>query len=159
MISYSFRRRKIVKGSFRNDKLIRKRYDYTLIFSLLSHFNHFLTIIIKWFDSFKYTVIYGSIGNVEGEVRSKIKIKINSRDEKYRDSYLYDSTFLSTGYEKKKEGSKINWDNAPTYKSIHPTDHELKKMHSRFIDKAFFNFKENNNEVDEKNPKEIDLGF
>lgn len=161
-ISYSFYRRRISKKSFRNDRLIRKRFDYTLIYSILRHFNIFLYKILNWFDSFKYTIIYGDISNVEGDIRSRIKLKINSRDEKYKDSFLYDSTFLSKGYENKKKASKVNWDNARVYSSIHPTDDELKSLHSKFIDKAFFNFDSTVKKPDKKKTSdsgEIKLDF
>jgi hypothetical protein len=153
-LSYSFYIRKISKKSFRNDRLIRKRFDYTLVFSLLTHLNLFLHKVLDWFDTFKYTVIYGDISNVEGDIRSKVKLKINSRDEKYKGSFLYDSTFLSKGYENKQKNSNMNWDNAPVYSSIHPTDEELKSLHSKFIDKAFFGF-DSRADTEQKKSKDL----
>jgi len=152
---YSFYKQKITKTSLRSNKRVRKRYDYNTIFALLRHLTNKIYRIVSWFDTFTYTQISGSISNVEGEVRSKIKLRINSRDEKYKDSYLYDSTFLSKGYENKRSKSKTTWNSADSFQSIHPSDEELKKMHSRFIDKAFFNF-ENTNTDEKQEPNKSD---
>jgi hypothetical protein len=162
ILTYNFYRRRITKKPLRNDRFIQKRFDYTLPFAVLRHINKVLIGILKWFESFKYTVIYGAISNVEGEVRSNIKLKINSRDEKYKESYLYDSTFLSSGYLNKQKNSKINWSNAPSYKSIHPSDDELKKLHSKFIDKAFFGFDSKDkkqSDVPDSKSNEVNLDF
>lgn len=154
--SYSFYKLKITKSSMRTDRRVRKRYDYNLVFSVLRHLSLFLSRVIEWFESFKYTQIYGSVSNVEGETRSKLKLKINSRDEKYKNSYLYDSTFLSKGYENKKRKSLTDWNNSESYKSIHPSDEELKKLHSKFIDKAFFNFEDSKNSSSVESSQDVE---
>jgi len=140
--NYQSFKRRLAKDTRRSDRRIRKRYDYTFLYGLFRHLYNSLHRIMKWFDKFNYLVVYADIQDVEGIKRDSVKIKINAQDELWNGSRLYDSTFLSKGYESKQNRSKQKWNDVPLWSSIFPNAEELKSINSRFINKAFFDHEE-----------------
>ena len=138
--SYNMR---LAKDSRRRGKKIRKRYDYTLFYSFLRYSNYYLSRTLKWFGKYRYIRITADLKDVDDNITGSIKMNINAQDEVWKQSRLYDSTFLSMGYDIKKTKSERKWDSIERWSSIYPSAEELKSLHSRFINKAFFDFEDN----------------
>lgn len=129
---YELRKRSVERKSLRKSVAKYKRNDFTLIYVLLRTITNTLTKISKWFEHYYYFKLKTVISE-EDTVKGKEKsLNINICDLAYHNNPLYDSTFLSFAYEKKKNGEFRN-----LYKnqSLRPTPDELHKCHSRFYDK------------------------
>jgi len=134
--SYESYKIKLTKYSQRNTKSIRKRFDYTFLYSFLRYSLFYLEKVLLFFRNFLYLRFYCRILDIENNPIRKVKININNFDESWKGSRLYDSTFLSKAYKDKKVKG-FDWDKIPRWTSLTPSQEELTKVHSRFIDSAF----------------------
>lgn len=160
--SYEKYKRYIIKDSRRKDKAIRKRHDYTFIYSILRYIHYYLNKYVNtWFDKFYYVKYYAEIRDTENNVLNKITYNINTQDEIFKGSKLYDSTFLSKGYEEKAHKVQHGWsETMEEWKSIKPDSEQLKKVNSSYINKSFFNEdqeEENSNNVNNYVKEEINF--
>ena len=129
----------LTKDTRRRGKSVRKRNDYTFTYSILRYLNYYIDkYLISWFDKFTYLVLYAEERDLENNPIRKLKYKINSQDETYHGSRLYNSTFLSRGYESKASKSIKRWPELRSYSSLNPSDEELKLVNSNYINKQFF---------------------
>ena len=142
---------RLAKWTRRKGKKIRKRYDYTFLYSLFRYGIYFANKAKKWFDKFNYLEFLVNLEDVDGNVLKELKLKVNSQDEEWLGERLYDSTFLSKGYDDKYKKSEKKWKDLSSWSSITPKSDELKAIHSRFIDKAFFGFKDKDAKVTNSN--------
>jgi hypothetical protein len=136
-LNYESYKLKLTKYSMRESRRIRKRYDYTALYSFLRYSLYFLIKVLDYFERYAYTKFYIEERDSDSKTLGKFKININSFDESWKGMRLYDSTFLSTAYSEKKQKEKHRWDQLPKWTSLNPSQKELEKVHSRFIDKAF----------------------
>ncbi|XFA98146.1 hypothetical protein ACAG96_04505 [Candidatus Izemoplasma sp. B36] len=128
------------KNTRRTGKKIRKRYDYTLLYGFFRYSLYVVNKIKKYFDRWNFLAFNVNLEDVNGEVIKELKLKVNNQDEHWKEQRLYDSTFLSRGYDDKYKASKKKWKDLSTWSSVTPKSKELKEIHSRFINKAFFDF-------------------
>lgn len=136
-LNYESYKLKLVKHSMRESKRIRKRKDYTFLYSVFRFTMYYLSKIINYFHNYSYMKFYVLITDKDNNTISRIKLNVNCFDEQWRGSRLYDSTFLSEAYKEKSELIRSRWDNVPVWSSLTPSRDELSKINSRFIDKAF----------------------
>lgn len=137
ILNYESYKLKLSKHSMRESKRIRKRKDYTLLYSIFRYSLYGLSKILNYFNKYSYIKFYILITDKDNKELGKVKLNVNCYDEQWRGSRLYDSTFLSKAYETKREFSKSKWDSLAKWSSLTPELSELEKVHSRFIDKAF----------------------
>ncbi|MCK9224837.1 MAG: hypothetical protein M0R46_16200 [Candidatus Muirbacterium halophilum] len=139
ILKYESYKLRLTKDSMRKSKRIRKRYDYTFLYSFFRYGLYYFGKVLSWFDKFSYIKFYCSFTDRDGKALSKFKMNVNTIDEQYQGSRLYDSTFLSKSYEEKKQQSTIKskWDTIPTWSSLSPSKEELLMVHSRFLESAF----------------------
>jgi len=153
---YEYYQCRLEKWTRRRGKKIRKRYDYTFLYSLFRYGIYFVNKAKKWFDKFNYYVFLVNLEDVEGISIKELKMRVNGQDELWDDKRLYDSTFLSKGYDDKYKKSKKKWKDLSNWSSTTPRSDELKAIHSRFIDKAFFGFDDSNDTNKNENTKNGD---
>ncbi|MBI9008444.1 MAG: hypothetical protein JEZ05_00305 [Tenericutes bacterium] len=142
------------KWTRRTGKKIRKRYDYNFLYGFFRYSIYFVNKVKKYFDKWNYIVFSVNLEDVEGEVIKELTLKINNQDEYWNEQRLYDSTFLSKGYDDKYKASKKKWKDLDSWSSVTPKSKELKEIHSRFINKAFFGFEDVSNTQEENNVKQ-----
>lgn len=135
---------KLAKYTRREDKTFRKRYDYTLFYSILRYLDYGLRNVLMWFDHFRFTTFHCDIRDCDGNTTGKVKYHINAQDESWRGSRLYNSTFLKAAYDKRireldqDESDKPRWARLRRWTSLDPSEDELKATNSYFINQAFF---------------------
>jgi hypothetical protein len=123
----------LAKDTRRKSRKIRKRYDYTAVYAFLRFLIYYLSRVLTWFNKFSYTKMICTLRDVQQNIKGKMKFNINAQDETWKGSRLYDSTFLSKGYEQKKSKNDIPWSKLERWSSLTPGEEELIKVHSRFI--------------------------
>lgn len=137
VMQYESYKIRLMKNTRRTDKRVRKRYDYTFIYCFCRFLLYYLSRILSFFDSFSYQTFYCSRNDLENREIAKFKLNINTQDSSWRGSPLYDSTFLSKGYESKKDLNYVLWEKMEKWNSMAPDFDELQKIHSRFVNSAF----------------------
>jgi hypothetical protein len=142
LIKYKYYKLRLTKDSLRKSKRIRKRYDYTFLYSFFRYSVYYLERILQWFSKYLYLKFYVSFTDRDGKKLSSAKVYVNNIDEQYQGSRLYDDVFLARSYEEKKaEALKLKnqsvWDKLGTWSSLHPSKEELLSINSRFIHAGF----------------------
>lgn len=145
---------RLSKWTRRTGKKIRKRYDYTLLYGFFRYSIYFVNKVKKYFDKWNYIAFSVNLEDVNGEVIKELTLKVNNQDEHWNNERLYDSTFLSRGYDDKYKASKKKWKDLDSWSSVTPKSKELKEVHSRFINKAFFGFEDSNDKTEKNNIKQ-----
>jgi hypothetical protein len=156
IIRYESYKPHLAKNTRRKGLRIRKRFDFTFWYAFFRHQMEILTKILNWFDKFRYVVLMCDITDVNGNPTGQMKIPINKQDEEWNGERLYDSTFLSVGYENKHKRSEKFWDRLDVWSSIKPLAEELKKCHSRFINETVFDATGRDAEETNQKPPEYD---
>lgn len=128
---------RLAKDTRRRGTKVRKRFDYTFFYSLIRRFVLSLSGILEWFSKYRYIVLYYEQNSVDGKtVLGRYKLPINRQDEVWKGSRLYDSTYLSQGYDFKHSRSERFWKKLDRYQSIYPSMSELEKTNMRFINET-----------------------
>jgi hypothetical protein len=135
---YKYYKQRLTKDSLRKSKRTRKRYDYTFLYAFFKFSLHYLDRVLQWFSKFTYVKFYISFTDRDGKKLKKSKVLVNTVDEQYKGSRLYESVFLSKSYDEKKAaakklGKQSTWDKLGTYSSLDPSIEELVTLNSRFL--------------------------
>lgn len=129
---YETKKKRINRKTERKGPAVFKRNDYTFIYAFLRHSLNAVDKICKWFDHFWFFKISGILSYQDGVKGDKKNLNINLCDLEINNQKLYDSTFLSSAYESKKN---FEFRNLDTFTSLTPSVEELTKCNSRFYNK------------------------
>jgi len=86
VLNYESYKLKLTKHSMRESKRIRKRYDYTLLYSIFRYSLYVLSNVINYFHKYSYIKFYIMITDKDNKELGKIKLNINSFDEQWNGS-------------------------------------------------------------------------
>jgi len=144
ILGYESFKLKLMANTRRTERRYRKRFDYTLFYSILRFLLHGLKGILGWFELFGFNAYHIDITDSEMKTTyGKIVLRVNLQDEVWRGEPLYHSTFLKDAYQDESL-DKIKffidhsrWASLPRYGSIKVTREEMMLQHSHFLDKAF----------------------
>jgi hypothetical protein len=145
--AYESRKPRLAKDTRRRGQKIRKRHDYTLFYAILRYSIYYVSRVLSWFHKFGYLIFICDLQDKEDQKVGSVKLRVNYQDESWRGSRLYDSTFLSQGYQYQKSKDDLRWEELERYSSIYPTPEELRKLDYRFVNKSFF--KESSQKVED----------
>jgi len=137
IVKYESVKSRISKNTRRRGAAERKRFDYTLIYSVLRYWRCSLAKILLWFSKFDYIKFKIDLQDKEDVKVGSVALRVNCQDESWRGSRLYESVFLSEGYEAKKP-QELRWETLQRYSSLKPTPEELKELDFNFINQSFF---------------------
>ena len=132
---YEKRRRNVTKKSLRKGLPCYKRNDFTLPYVILRQLGYVLSKICNWFETFSYFKLRTILSQEDSINGVKKNLFINIRDLEFKDSPLYDTTFLSYAYEAR---CTHDFRNLRTYNGLHPTPEELALQESNFLNNAGF---------------------
>ena len=136
--AYESRKPRLARNTRRRGQKIRKRHDYTLFYSMIRYAIYYVSRVLTWFHKYGYIIFICDLADKEDVKVGSIKLRVNYQDETWRGSRLYDSTFLSQGYQYEKSKHDLRWEDLQRFSSIYPSPEELRELDYRFVNKSFF---------------------